>query len=51
MDQDKIEKAKGILKKNETETIEKAIELVIAKNACLREKQEIIKKSLPAQKE
>jgi hypothetical protein len=51
LDQGKIEKAKGILKtKTETETIKKAIELVIARDADLLEKKGIVKRILARRK-
>lgn len=47
LDQTKIEKAKKILKsRSETETVEKALDLVIARNAQTVQKKEIFERIL-----
>lgn len=47
LDQEKIEKAKAVLKaKTETETIEKALELVIARDTAFLERKKIMKSIL-----
>jgi len=47
LDQTKIDRAKQILGlKTETETIEKALDIVIKKNAALAEREKVVKRIL-----